>query len=262
MKIPITMCHGITTCLTVERFDCLMGIAAELGFESINYDDLEAWRDDRTELPERPIMIDCDHPTKSMRYEMNDILSRYGFRGNLFVNTGPLDPDYDGNIPGGCTPVMTWDELCELVELGWHIGAHTVTHPNLSELSLQDPSGERIRAELEECDATLERELGITPRDFAFTGTSFSHVAQREVQKRYRFGRLWIVHADYEVDGETVRYADLVGIGGPDEPDGGPPLAARYITKTTDPYLLPSMELQRLIYEPPAFRAYLEGALA
>jgi len=43
--------------------------------------------------------------------------------------------------------------------------------------------------------------------------------------------------------------------------DGGPPLAARYITRESPPYRLPSMELQRLIYQPAAFRAYLEGAL-
>jgi len=47
----------------------------------------------------------------------------------------------------------------------------------------------------------------------------------------------------------------------PDEQDGGPPSAAHYITREMDPYLLPSMELQALVYAPDAFRAYVEGAL-
>ena len=264
MRIPITMCHGIQPNpadkpLTAEHFDRLMKIAADLQFQSINYDDLAAWRTGAGELPDRSIMIDFDHPVRSMRYEIHDVLDRYGFRGNLFVNTGPMQPGYKGE-PGGCTDVMAWDEIGQLVDAGWHIGAHTVTHPNLSELSLEDPTGATIGAELDECNETIRTHLGVTPKDFAFTGVTFSSVAQREVAKRYRFGRLWIIQSTYHADGREVRYADLVGIEGADEPDGGPPMAARYIYRDTDPYLLPSMELQALIYEPDAFRAYLEGA--
>ena len=56
-------------------------------------------------------------------------------------------------------------------------------------------------------------------------------------------------------------HCHLVGVPGPDESDGGPPHAARYITRDCNRYRLPSMELQRLVYAPDAFRAYLEGAL-
>ena len=266
MRIPITMCHGITSGgeqpLTVAHFDCLMKIASELGFESIDYDDLAAWREGAAELPEHPIMIDFDHPVKSMRYGIREVLDRYGFSGNLFINTGPVDEMYANGLPPDPErEFLTWDEASELIDAGWHIGSHTVTHPNLSELSLEDPSGDKLRAELEQCDATLKEHLGITSRDFAFTGTSWSSVAEKIVMDRYRFGRLWIVGPEYQVDGKTTRYADLVGVPGDDEPDGGPPQAARYITRDSNPYRLPSMELQRLVYQPDAFRAYLEGAL-
>ena len=257
MRIPVTMCHGISLKspdkpLTAEHFDRLMKIAAEMGFASIHYDDLEAWRSRGGALPERPILIDVDHPVRSVRYEIHDVLSRHGFTGTLFIDTGRMD---------GPEETMTWEEIGELVDAGWGIGAHTVNHPNLSELSLEDPEGEKIRDELARCDEAIREHLGIQPRDFAFTGTSFSTVAQREVAKRYRFGRLWITQAYYQVDGQKIRYADLVGVAGDDEADGGPPMAARYIYRDTDPYLLPSMELQRLIYDPDDFRAYLAGSL-
>ena len=86
-------------------------------------------------------------------------------------------------------------------------------------------------------------------------------MAEQEVMKRYRFGRLWIVGSEYNAGGETIRYADLVGVPGLDEDDGGPPAAARYITKDSNPYRLPSMELQRLIHDYDAYRSYLVGAL-
>jgi hypothetical protein len=68
-------------------------------------------------------------------------------------------------------------------------------------------------------------------------------VAEQRVMERYRFGRLWIVGSQYQAD-------------------GGPPMAARYITGDTPAYRLPSMELQcALSHDPAAFRRYLEGAL-
>jgi hypothetical protein len=117
-----------------------------------------------------------------------------------------------------------------------------------------------LRRELDRCNEIIEENLGVTPRDFAYTGTSWSTLAELEVKKRYRFARLWIVGAHYMADGKRIRYADLVGIPGADEDDGGPPFEARYITRQSDPYRLPSMDLQALINSPEAFRAYLEGA--
>ena len=264
-RIPITMCHGLTESdgkspfpLTPDHFDQLIRIAREMAFTSINYDELDAWLNDGASLPDRPIMFDFDHPAKSMRHGVHDILERHGYRGNLFINTGWFDPE--GDNFSNC---MTWDEVRELIDLGWHIGAHTVTHPNLSSLVAEDPGGERLRWELETCDATLTEELGIVPKDFAFTGTSWSSEAEKQVAERYRFGRLWIVGTHYQADGEEIRLADLLGIEGDDESDGGPPMASRYITRDSHPHRLPSVEIQRdLIYRPEAFRTYLEGVSA
>ncbi len=269
MRIPITMCHGIRTStssslphpLPADHFDLLMGIAAEMGFQSINYDQLAAWRSGTGALPERPIMIDFDHPVPSMRGQVFDTLERYGFKGNLFIYTSPYDQTYSRPLVVASSDHMTWDQVRELRDAGWHIGAHTISHPNLSELSAEDPSGDILREELDRCNAVIKENLGFQPTDFAFTGTSWSSQAEVEVKIRYRFGRLWFVGAEYQVDGNPMRVAELMRDPGPDEDDGGPPFAVRYITKDSDPYRLPSMELQSLIHHPDAFRRYLQGAL-
>ena len=89
LRIPITMCHGISPKghypLTEGHFATLVRIAHEMGFASIDYNDLAAWRDNAGTLPERPVMFDFDHPVKSMRYGIHDVLSRYGYTGNLFI---------------------------------------------------------------------------------------------------------------------------------------------------------------------------------
>ena len=118
-----------------------------------------------------------------------------------------------------------------------------------------------IREQLEMCDEMLLAHLGIKPRDFAYTSTTWSQVAEDQVRKRYRFARLWIIGPHYNTDKGQVRYAELVGADGDDEIDGGPPYSVRYITERTDAFKLPSMELEHLIFEFDAFRRYLEGAL-
>lgn len=258
------MCHGVNVKgerpLDVGRFAAYFRIASELGFESISYDDLAAWRAGGTEAAARAIMFDFDHPAASIRHEIAGIMERFGFRGNLFINTGPMEAMHEEGIPAyGEREWMTWEEIGELMDAGWHIGSHTHMHPNLSELSARDPSGEEVRRELATCDDILKRELGVRARDFAFTGTSWSSAAEREVKKRYRFGRLWIIGGMYEADGHPIRYADLAGVSGEDEADGGPPSGARYVTMESDPYRLPSMELERLIYDYDSYRGYLEG---
>ena len=271
-RIPITMSHGIHPghpdpwlALTREHFEALVRTASAMGFTSINYDDLAAWREGTAALPDRPIMFDFDHPMRSMRYAVHDVLAAYGYRGNLFVNTGMLDKVHDASLypPDSTLEIMTWDELGELKDLGWHLGAHTVRHPSMARLAVQDPGGASIREELEGCDERLRERLGVVARDFAFTGTSWSQLAEDEVAKRYRFGRLWIIGAMYESGGNVIRFADLAGSTEPDDPDGGPPMSTRYITKNTHPYRLPSVEIQGpLIATVAAFRRYLEGAVS
>ncbi|MBT4485215.1 MAG: polysaccharide deacetylase family protein [Candidatus Latescibacteria bacterium] len=273
IRIPITMCHGIDghsplvngkkrPPLNIENFRNYFRIASEMDFTSISYDQLAVWKRGEADLPARPIMFDFDHPTKSIRHDIQPVMKELGFKGNLFIQTAPMEEMYSGKMPDfDERRWMTWEEIGELMDEGWHIGAHTHNHPNLSALSEKDPTGEKIREELVTNDTILKRELGITPKDFAFTGTSWSSAAEREVKKRYRFGRLWIIGSVYQVDGEKMRYAEFVGIPGDDEKDGGPPYAARYITKDSPPYKLPSMEFEFLIYKYDAFQRYLEGAL-
>ena len=266
IRIPITMCHGINERLTLERFEQYLRIARDLGFSTINYDQLYLWLTGDGRLPDRPLMFDVDHPVGSVASDMAPLMRRYGFTGNLFVNTGYFRESCGNTLVDARQPrCATWDQIRQLMASGWTIGAHTHTHPNLSELSLSDPDGEALRSEMDTNDAWLEEHLGLRPQYFAFTGNAtgvtWSTVADLEAKRRYRLGRLWIIGSQCETDGTVERYADFVEASGPDEADGGPPHAARYITQDTPLFRLPSMELERLIYEPEAFREYLTRAL-
>jgi len=199
-------------------------------------------------------MFDFDHPDWSIVKVILPIMQQFGYTGNLFVNTSPMEKEHNDAY-------MNWDDIECLTAAGWHIGSHTHHHYDLDYLARKDPSGGLIREELEKCDDLLRRHLGIIPKDFAYTSTTWSRVAETEVKKRYRFARLWIIGTHYKTDEGEIRYADLVGASGKDEEDGGPPHEVRYITEDTDPFRLPSMELEYLIFEFNAYRRYLQDAL-
>lgn len=270
-KIPITVCHGTTSKwaeypLMPEHLGKMFALARELGFESIQYDQLEALMEGAEpgtgDIPAQPIMFDFDHADKTMLTEVQPLLAEYGFNATLFFHTGVMDD------PRLANKVMSWDEIAQLMELGWAIGGHTVSHPNLSRLSYTDPDGDSIEQELRAADAAIERYLGEKPKDFAYTGSTWSTIAEQKVKARYRFGRLWIADNYFLADGQRTAVAQLMGIDGADEADGGPAKAARYITvgkntRQSHRYRLPGMEICGcLMNDLDQYRSYLLGALA
>ncbi len=270
LKIPITVCHGTTSHwaefpLSADHLGEMFALARELGFESIGYDQLEALMDGaepgRGGMPEHPVLFDFDHADKSMLTEVQPLLAEYGYRGTLFFHTGPLGD------PRLASKVMNWDEIAQLMALGWGIGGHTVSHPNLSRLSHTDPDGDQLERELRSADADMKRYLGVQPTDFAYTGATWSSIAEQKVKQRYRFGRLWINASYCLADGRRAPVAELMGFGGADENDGGPARVARYIrvgdgALQSDRYRLPAMEIcSPLMNNLDQYRNYLLGAL-
>ena len=243
----------------------MFALARELGFESIKYDQLEALMNGAEpgtgDIPKQPIIFDFDHADKTMFTEVQPLLAEHGYSGTLFFHTGVMD---DSRL---ASKVMSWDEIAQLMELGWAIGGHTVSHPNLSRLSYTDPDGDQIEHELRAADTEIERKLGIKPKDFAYTGATWSSSAEQKVKERYRFGRLWITDSFCLADGQRTSVAALMGVSGLDEgstckEDGGPAKVARYITLQSNRYRLPAMEIcSGLMNELDQYQNYLLGAL-
>jgi peptidoglycan/xylan/chitin deacetylase (PgdA/CDA1 family) len=91
------------------------------------------------------------------------ILSEYGLHATVYVTTGLIGKPNPWMTPETSARMMTVDELRDLVAAGWEIGAHTVTHPDLSELGFEECLDE-MRGSRDE----LERALGVSVRTFAY----------------------------------------------------------------------------------------------
>lgn len=92
----------------------------------------------------KTMVITFDDAFLSVKTYAEPILTELGVRATVFVPTDyisrgaplawpGLDHWQHGPDAAELTP-MTWDDLCGLSELGWEIGSHTRTHPQLTTL--------------------------------------------------------------------------------------------------------------------------------
>lgn len=257
--IPVPMCHGLGPNLSPKIFGQCLEIAKELGFESIDYDQLIAWLQDRGEIPARPIMFTFDHAFRNILL-CQDMMKKHGYSATLFVDTGRVQQEIARGLPDDRRVVMNWTELKYLAQNGWQIGGHTHSHIQACKALQQDPSGKTLREDMRQNNDLLLRNVGVEVKDLAYAGPSWTPQAEAIAKDLYRTARLWIRRATYQVEGREVPYAQFMGSSEPDADDGGPSWALRYITPTSDPHRLPSLEWTIFLNTPEAFRSYLEYA--
>ena len=111
-----------------------------------------------------------------------DTLKEFGFTATFFVVPRFLDGVQQPGHYWEHWPHMNWDDLRPLVEAGFEIGAHSMTHPDLTECD----SG-RLMDEVAGAKALLERRLGREIVSFSYPhGRHNSHVREAAGRAGYR----------------------------------------------------------------------------
>jgi peptidoglycan/xylan/chitin deacetylase (PgdA/CDA1 family) len=91
------------------------------------------------------------------------ILSEYGIPATVYVTIGFIGGTSPWIGPGGDGAIMDEPELRELAGAGWELGAHTMTHADLSTLDY-----EACLREIEDSRIELERIGGVKVETFAY----------------------------------------------------------------------------------------------
>lgn len=115
---------------------------------------------------ERTVALTFDDAFRSVYDVAFPILSRLGFPATLFVPTrhigsdGPMAwPGIDHWVGGAEEQElmsMSWEQVEEVAEAGWEIGAHTRFHPHLPELDDETLTTE-LQGSREDCEQRLGR---------------------------------------------------------------------------------------------------------
>jgi peptidoglycan/xylan/chitin deacetylase (PgdA/CDA1 family) len=148
-----------------------------------------------SEIHNRPgsVAITFDDGFENFRESALPLLIEYGIPATVFVVTGYCGcdnrwPSQSASAPR--LPLMDWSGLKEVSAAGYEIGAHTVTHPDLTKLSAQ-----KVDQELLESRDRIEQQIGCTVRSFAFPyGCLNDRITQRAAKY---FGRACGTRLDY-----------------------------------------------------------------
>lgn len=140
--VPVLMYHVIADpppgaawphlYVSPAEFEAQVSWLGRQGFTAVTLSDV--WRNwhEGGSLPERPLVITFDDGHRTVATEALPILSSRGWPAVLNLKVGNLEPGS-----------FTEADVRKLLEAGWELGAHTITHPDLRTLG----------------DAALEREI-------------------------------------------------------------------------------------------------------
>lgn len=188
-RTPILTYHsldesGSVTSVRPHHFREHMRSLARRGFAGISLAELlDAWNYSRN-LPARPVVLTFDDGFANFLEHAAPLLCELNFRATIFAVSGRCGQtnDWRHQAPGiPRLPLLSWSELGQMATAGFEIGAHSVTHRPLIELT--QPEAER---EIVESKERIEQQLGRPVKTFAYPFGMFARAHCEVVRSWFR----------------------------------------------------------------------------
>lgn len=180
VRVPILMYHyirvssdpgdrlGFNLSVTPADFSRQMDWLAANGYHPIDFDDLRGYLLGQEDLPSRPVILSFDDGYRDMYTTAFPILRSHQFKAVSYIVSGFVNsPQY-----------VTADQVMEMDVNGIQIGAHTVSHADLTRVSAPD-----LRREVFDSKASLEALVGHPVFDFCYPTGKFNDAVVRMVQE-------------------------------------------------------------------------------
>jgi peptidoglycan/xylan/chitin deacetylase (PgdA/CDA1 family) len=163
--IPILMYHyirfvdatidelGYNLSITPDDFGQQLAWLHEQGYTSVTMTTVQQCLRGEIACPPKPVALTFDDGYEDAYSTVLPIMQRYGMHGTFYiVNSFVGQPGY-----------MTWEQLGAMRDAGMEIGAHTVSHLNLTSLDQAT-----ISYEIGQSKAELDSRLGINVTSFCY----------------------------------------------------------------------------------------------
>lgn len=174
-QIPVLMYHkispspksgGLGMRVTPESFNLQMLYLVKNGYHTVRLTELTGFiKEDKT-LPSKSIVITFDDGYLDNYKYAFPILKKYGFTATVFVVADYISETNDFDVVKKLQPVnklLGWNEIDQMSAYGITIGAHTLNHPSLTDITLTE-----AMSEIENCKLALEKHLKTSVEAFAY----------------------------------------------------------------------------------------------
>lgn len=169
--VPILMYHyvryvdraadplGFSLSVTPEQLDAQLGWLKAAGYETVRMDALAACMRGAGPCPLRAVALTFDDGYADAFTTALPIVRRHGFVATFYIVSGFVgQPGY-----------MGWEEIRALRDAGMEIGAHSISHPDLTGLGLEE-----LRVQVGQSGALIAAEIGQPVVSFCYPGGRFS----------------------------------------------------------------------------------------
>jgi peptidoglycan/xylan/chitin deacetylase (PgdA/CDA1 family) len=175
--VPILMYHLVNTpppgtaypelWVPADAFRSQVRALADAGYHGVTLDQVLANWQHRVALPDKPIVFSFDDGYGSQVRNAMPILRSQGWPGVLYLEVKNL------SVAGG----ITKSQVRRLMEAGWEIDAHTITHPDLTTLDAT-----ALRREVSGSRTVLRRDFHAPVDNFAYPAGRHDAAAEAAVR--------------------------------------------------------------------------------
>jgi len=170
-KLTILMYHslddsGSVVSVAPDAFAQQMSWLAKMKIRGVSLRQAVAYRKSHGVWPTGAVAVTFDDGFANFFKHALSALDRHGFSATVYVVTGHVGKQNDWAPPPGdlgAQPMLSWDQIKQLDQAGIEIGAHTVSHPDLRQLT-QD----QVREEIVTSKQSIEQALGKKADTFAY----------------------------------------------------------------------------------------------
>ena len=188
-SIPILTYHsldssGSVVSVSPQVFADQMSCLADTGYRGLSLSDALDRRARTGAWPEHSVVLTFDDGFANVHEHAFPVLVRHGFGATVFVVAGYVGRVNDWALPPhglGRQTILSWNQIEQLVDNGIEIGAHTLSHPDLSGLE-QDTIEREIVGSAQEINSRLSKPV----QTFAYPYGSVSNDAVTIVGRTFR----------------------------------------------------------------------------
>ena len=160
----------------LELFKNHMNYIKSKNFSTYTFDELE--NNENLLYSNDTVLITFDDGWVSNYSEIFDFMKDLNIKYNIFLEVGKIgaDPNY-----------LTWDMVREMYSSGIvGFGAHTFSHPDMSDLSIIDTEKEFLLA-----NKKITDETGIIPKDFCYPFGKYSEQTNKYILDNTDYTRIY-----------------------------------------------------------------------
>ena len=186
--LPVLMFHTIDDRRSVISFPPrvfrrAMGRLHDFGYRTLSL--LEAWEHLRqgAKFPNRALVITFDDGYETVYKEAFPVLQYYGMSATVFLSVGNRKTN-GGRLPSlEGRSMMSWSEIREMRQEKIDFGAHTLTHPDLTQLPT-----EQAESEICESKKIIEDALSAPVATFAYPFGRYDERCREIVRQNFTLG--------------------------------------------------------------------------